>query len=498
MSTSFPKSVRGGCAGAAVCAFLAGCAVGPDFHRPAAPTQTGYTREPLAPSTVSAPVAGGGAQRFSSSLDVSGRWWEGFESPEINRLVESALRANPDLQSAQAALRAARENLYAQRGALYPEVQAGFTASTQKNSVVLASPLADNANFFSLTTAQVTVSYAPDVFGGVRRQIETAAAQVDGQRYALEATYLTLTTNVVLAALQEASLRGQIQATERAIALGEQVLADLRRQKQWGQAAAGDVATQEAALAQTRAALPPLAKQLALQQDLLDQLTGGPVTGAPDAAITLDRLRLPADLPLSLPARLVAQRPDIRAAEANLHVASAQIGVAVANRLPSFPLNASFGGTSGRIGDLLAYQNTLWDLSAGVSQPIFEGGALRHRQRGAEAAFDQAAAQYRSTVHGALQNVADTLQGLDQDARALRVAAEARDAAAKSLAIARQELRAGEVNSISVLNAEQADQLAASTLVQAEGARYADTVALFQALGGGWWNRSDAEPAPKK
>jgi NodT family efflux transporter outer membrane factor (OMF) lipoprotein len=472
--------------------------VGPDFHRPAAPAQEDYTREPLAPSTVSTPVAGGGAQRFSSSLDVAGRWWEGFQSPEINRLVERALKANPDLQSAQAALRAARENLYAQRGALYPEIDASFTSSTQKNPVVLASPLANNENFFSLSTAQVTVSYAPDVFGGLRRQIETAAAQVDSQRYALEATYLTLTTNVVLAALQEASLRGQIKATERAVALGEKVLDDLQRQEGLGQAAAGDVATQEAVLAQTRAALPPLAKQLAMQQDLLDQLTGGPVADAPDAAIALERLQLPAELPLSLPAKLVAQRPDIRAAEANLHMASAQIGVAVANRLPSFPLSASFGGTSGRIGNLLTYQNTLWDLSAGVSQPVFEGGALRHRQRAAEAAYDQAAAQYRSTVHGALQNVADTLQGLDQDAKALRLAAEAHDAAAKSLAIARQQLQAGEVNSVTVLNAEQADALAVSTLVQAQGARYADTVALFQALGGGWWNRTDAEPAPKK
>ena len=478
--------------GVMACAvLLTGCVVGPDFHPPAAPVAVGYTRQPPPDATASAPVPGGDAQRFSASLDVSGRWWEGFGSAKIDALVDKALAANPDIASAQAALRAAHETLLAQRAALYPTVQAGFTPSVQKNPGVLASPLASNANYFTLYTGEVQVAYSPDVFGGVKRSIEAVAAQEDAQRYALEATYLTLTSNVVAGALQEAALRGQIRATREAIATGEALLADLRQQQRAGEAAAGDVVAQESALAATRQTLPPLLKALAIQQDALDELTGGVPAQTPNDDIDLDSLRLPAQLPLSLPSKLIAQRPDIKAAEANLHAASAQVGVAVADRLPSFTFNATGGASSGDFGGLFTSQNSLWTLSAGITQPVFDAGALKHRQRAAEAAYDQAAAQYAGTVHTAFQNVADTLQGLDQDAEALRLAADGRDAALRGLAIARQQQRGGEVGAVPVLTAQQADQAAQVGLAQAQGARYADTVALYQALGGGWWNRQD-------
>lgn len=486
-------------AGVTACAaLLAGCVVGPDFHPPSAPAAAAYTRQAPPDGTASAPVPGGDAQRFSAGLDVDGRWWRGFGSPKIDALVERALAANPDIASAQAALRAAHETLLAQKAAFYPTIQAGFTPSVQKNPGVLASPLASNANYFTLYTGEVAVAYSPDVFGGVRRSVEAVAAQEDAQRYALEATYLTLTSNVVAGALQEAALRGQVRATRAAIATGEALLAALRQQQRAGEAAAGDVVAQESALAQTRQTLPPLLKVLAIQQDALDELTGGDPTKTPDDDIDLDGLRLPAELPLSLPSKLVAQRPDIKAAEANLHAASAQVGVAAADRLPTFTFNATAGAASGDFGGLFTARNSLWTLTGGVTQPVFDAGALKHRQRAAEAAYDQAAAQYASTVHVAFQNVADTLQGLDQDAEALRVAAEGEGAAARSLAIARQQQRGGEVGAVPVLTAQQADQMARVGLAQAQGARYTDTVALYQALGGGWWNRQDVAQAAAK
>ncbi len=473
-----------------LCGLLASCAVGPEFHAPAPPTISRYTPEPPG-STVSASAPDGQAQRFASDLDVSGRWWTLFASPGIDRLVDRALAANPDVQSAQAALRGARESLLAQRGALYPQAEADFSANRQKNPAVLASPLSSNAQYFSLNTGQVSVSYTPDLFGGLRRQIESTAAQAENQRFQLEATYLTLTANVVLAALQEATLRGQVRATERAIAADAEILTRLRDQQRLGEAAASDVAAQDNVLAQAALLLPPLAKQLAQQQDLLARLTGVSAGEAVDDGVDLAGLHLPADLPLSLPAQLVRQRPDIQAAQANLQVASAAIGVAEANRLPNITLTAALGGTSTRLGDLLTPQNGLWSLTGAVTQPIFQGGTLLHKQRAAEAAYDQAAADYRGVVLSAFQNVADTLHALDQDARALKAAAEARAAAATSLDLARQAFKLGEINLVAVLNAEQADQTAAAALVQAQGARYADTVALFQALGGGWWNRND-------
>jgi NodT family efflux transporter outer membrane factor (OMF) lipoprotein len=472
-------------------ALLAGCVVGPNYHAPAAPQGARFTRHPAPDATVAAAAASGEAQRFVAG-DTPGRWWTLFQSPALDQIVDRALASNPDLETAQAALRVARENHLADTGALYPHIDANLSASRQKNPASLASPLASNAEYFGLDTGQLSIAYMPDLFGGVRRQIESSAAQVQNQRFSLEATYLTLTTNVVAAALQEASLRGQIQATRRSIAIGETILDQLSAQRRAGEIAAGAVAAQAAALAQARQTLPPLEKQLAQQQDGLAVLTGGLPSDTPDDALDLASLRLPTALPVSLPGELVRQRPDIRAAEANLHAASALIGVAEANRLPNVTLTALLGGTSDRLDRLFAPGNSLWSLTAGVAQPIFEGGTLRHKQRAAEAAYDQAAAQYRSTVHVAYQNVADTLEALDQDARALKAAAEAQAATTASLDMARREFRLGEVNSLAVLNADQADAAAALALVQSQAARYTDTVALFQALGGGWWNRSDS------
>jgi NodT family efflux transporter outer membrane factor (OMF) lipoprotein len=471
---------------------LADCEVGPDFERPAPPAVTGYTPEPLTTQTASAPVPGGESQLFVRSLDIPGQWWTLFHSPALNALVEQAIAANPSLQAAQAALRQARENVYAAQGSLFPSVTAGFSPSRNKTATGALSPASASGNpYYSLYTAQVNVSYAPDVFGGTRRQIESLAAQAQSQRFQLEATYLTLTSNVVAAVVQEAALRGQIAATEEIVKLDSEGLDILRRQLQLGQVAGADVAAQEAALAQAQAMLPPLRKQLAIERDLLTALIGRFPSQEPAEKFDLASLQLPRELPVSLPSKLVDQRPDVRAAEAQLHSASAEIGVAVANRLPQFTLTADGGAASNTIAQFFNPGTAFWSLAGGVTQPIFDAGSLLHKQRAAEAAYDQAAAQYRTTVIAAFQNVADSLRALQSDADALKAAAAAQQAAATSLDITRGQLRLGAVNYLALLIAESAYQQALASAVQAQASRYADTAALFQALGGGWWNRGD-------
>jgi NodT family efflux transporter outer membrane factor (OMF) lipoprotein len=471
---------------------LAGCAVGPDFHRPAAPEVRGYMPEPLAAETSSADVAGGEPQRFVEGLDIPGQWWTLFHSAPLNTLIEQALKANADLQAAQAALRVAQENAYAQAGAYYPSIDANFSPSRQKNpTAVLAPTLASGTPIFSLYTAQVSVSYVPDVFGGQRRQVESSQAQAESQRFQLAATYLTLTSNVVAAAVQEASLRAQIAATQEIIEIESQLLELLRHQNRLGQIAMADVVAQEAALAQIQQTLPPLQKQLAQQRNLLTALAGRLPSEEVSERFELASLQLPQDLPVTLPSRLAEQRPDMRAAEANLHAASAQIGVAIANRLPNITLTASDGTTAAQLDRLFTPGTGFWSVAAGLTQPIFQGGTLLHRQRAAEAAYDQAAAQYRSTVVAAFRNVADALRALQSDADALQAAVRAEHAAADSLDIARRRVELGQASYLSLLNAQQTYQQGRINLVQAQASRFADTAALFQALGGGWWNRAD-------
>lgn len=468
-----------------------GCAVGPDFHRPAAPAVAGYTPTPPAP-TASAPVEGGQVQRLVEGQEVAGQWWTMFGSGALNALVEAALKANPDLQSAEAALRVAQENLAAARGSFFPSVDAQMASTRQKTAAVLASPLASGNLLYSLHTAQLTVSYAPDVFGGVRREVEASAAQAEVAAFQREAAYLTLTANVVAAAIQEASLRAQVQATHEAVAVASRLLAAVRKQRQAGQLGAADVAVQESALAQIEATLPPLEKQLALQRDLITVLAGRFPSETIAQTFELESLQLPQALPLSLPSRLVEQRPDIRAAEAQLHAASAHIGVATAARLPSITLSADLGSSALAFSKLFTGGTGFWGLTGGIAQPIFRGGTLLHQQRAAEAAYDQAAAQYRSTVLTAFQNVADTLHAIDADARALQAASHAADAARKSLTIAQRQWTLGLIAYPAVLQAEQAYQQSLVSLAQARAGRLADSVALLQALGGGWWNRAPA------
>jgi len=475
---------------AALAAVPVGCAVGPNFHRPAAPQVDRYTAETDPSKTTRAEVKGGEAQAFVQQMDIPSQWWTLFHSKALNDLIARALIANPDMEAMQAALRNAMENAAAQRGAFLPSAEANFNPTRQSVPSAVTSPLNSGSSVYSLHTAQVSVGYTVDVFGGARRQQESLGAQADYQRFQLEAAYLSLTSNVVATAVAEAALRGQIAAAKRLIEIQEQCLQLLQQQHDAGQVAEVDVLAQEASLAQMRMTLPPLDKQLAQARDLLARLAGKFPSESLNARFELASLDLPQQLPLSLPAKLVEQRPDVRAAEELLHSATADVGVAIANRLPNITLSATLGSVATALGQLFTAGTGTWALAGNITQPIFQGGTLLHRQRATEAALGQALAQYRGTVLTAFQNVADTLHAIQCDAEALRAAIDAERSAGRSLAITRTQLALGAVSYLALLNAEQTYQQAVMAKVQALANRYADTAALFQALGGGWWNRS--------
>ena len=476
-----------------VAALLAGCTVGPDFERPDKPKAAGYTPETLAPQTASAAGDGGAAQTFLQGKDIPGQWWILFHSTELNVLIDEALKANPDLDAAQASLRQARENLYAQQGGLFPTLTGNASAQQQRFSGVTFGQPGLN-EVFGVTSASLNISYAPDIFGGVRRQVESQAAQAEYQRFQLEATYLTLTSNVVTAAVNLASLRAQIAATEGIIRIENNSLSVVRSQFDLGGASRADVLAQEAALTQTQATLPPLQKQLAQQRNQLMTLIGRFPNQDRGETFELATLHLPEELPLSLPSQLVEQRPDVRAAEAQLHAASADIGAAIANQLPQITITGLLGGSSGGFGTLFLPASGVWTIGASVAQTIFDAGTLEHKKLATVAAFEKAAAQYRSTVLSAFQDVANALRALQSDADTLRAQAAAEETAAASLRLSQEQYQVGAVNYLTLLNAQQTYQNAVINRLRAQAARYSDTAALFQALGGGWWNRTDVDP----
>jgi NodT family efflux transporter outer membrane factor (OMF) lipoprotein len=476
---------------------VAGCTAGPDFMRPDKPKEQGYTPESLMPQTASAPgVNGGAAQTIVEGRDIPADWWTLFGSQELVGLVNEALRANPDLDAAQATLRQANETLYAQQAGLFPTLSANGSGQQAKaNGATFGQTSAPFV--YGVTAASLNVSYSPDIFGGVRRQVESQEAQVQVQRFALEATYLTLSSNVVVAAVNLASLRGQIEATLQIIKLESDAVNLVQTQFNLGGASQVDVLQQQANLRATEATLPPLQKQLAIQRNQLMTLLGHPPTDDAGQNITLASLQLPEQLPLSLPSQLVEQRPDVRSAEAQLHVASANIGVAVSNQLPQFSITGSLGYAAGSLATLLVPGSQVWSIGLSIAQTLFDAGKLDHTKKAAVAAYDAAAAKYRSTVLSAFQDVANALRSLQADADGLRAAVAAEQTAAASLNLVQQEYQLGSVNYLSLLNAQQTYQSAVINRVKAQAARYSDTAALFQALGGGWWNRNDVRPESK-
>ncbi|HYB50974.1 MAG TPA: efflux transporter outer membrane subunit [Burkholderiaceae bacterium] len=484
----------------AVCLALfgSGCAVGPDYQRPATTAGDRYTRDPLPEQTVGVDAPGGTSQRWAYGQDISAQWWEAFHCDSLDRLIKEAFEANPSIQAAQAALRQANELAAAQRGFFAPTIAASFTPSRQKNPVgTLAPTLTSGVPVFSLYTTQLSVGYTLDLFGANRRQVESLVAQADMQRFQLEATYITLSTNVVTAAVQEAALRAQIAATERMIAIETEQLQIMQREVELGAISVSDATAQEVLLAQTAALLPPLRKQLALQRDALSALLGRLPSQEPAEVFELSSIELPADLPVSLPSRIVEQRPDVRAAEEQMHAASANVGVAIANMLPQLTFEGTLGGTATSISKMFSAGDKFWTVGASLSQTLFAGGTLYHRERAAVDALDEAGALYRAAVITAFQNVADTLHALVFDAQALKADLEAERSAQRNLEYTRKALDLGSVSYLALLNAEQSYLQAVVNRVQAQANRYSDTAALFQALGGGWWNRPSGQTAER-
>ena len=468
------------------------CVVGPNFKPPAPPAVAGYTAEPPHAIEGTPGVPGGQAQHFVSSADIPADWWRLFHSKALNALIEQALANNADLKAAQAALLVAHENVRAQKGAYAPQVSAGASVTRQKDpSATLAPVPANNASSYTLITPSVSVSYTPDVFGLNKRTVEGLAAQEQATRYQMVATDITLSANVAEAAITEASLEDQIDTTNELIGISHEILSLLRYQKSKGYIGGADIAAQQTQLAQLEATLPPLIKQRDQQNDLIAVLTGRYPAQLPAEKLTLASLTLPADLPLSLPSTLVEQRPDVLQAEENLHAASAAIGVARANRLPNITLSANAGTNALSIGQIFGPGTGFWNIGAALLAPIFDGGTKLHQERAARYAYQQSAEQYRGTVLTAFQNVADTLVALEQDAKTLNATKAAADAAKSSLDLARLQYKDGYAAYLTVLNADQAYRQARLSLVQAAADRFTDTVALFQALGGGWWHRPE-------
>jgi NodT family efflux transporter outer membrane factor (OMF) lipoprotein len=487
---------------------LAGCAVGPNYHKPKPPADAGYTTAPLPQATASTGGVGGDAQTFVRGLDVSSKWWEAFRSPAINSLVEKSFRANPTVKAAQAALRQAQEMVYAQEGYFFPNAGVDYNFERQQvagnlssndpgpqgNGTVIASAAPAAPVIFNMHTAELTVGFTPDVFGANRRKVESLDAQAEMQRYELDATYISLASNVVAAAIQEALTRAQIKATEEIIAHNQKSLAVVRDRFKLGFATRGDLASQELQLAQAKALLPPLQKQFEQNRDLIRELVGNLPNQDVAETFELDSLTLPSQLPLSLPSKIIEQRPDIRAAEESLRSANANVGVAVAAMLPQFTITGVAGGTATQFSQMFHSGGPFWSVIGDVTQPLFEGGTLLHTKRAADQALRQAAAQYQNTVLQAYQNVADTLHAIVTDADALTAAVEAERAAKAALDSADQRMQTGYGDYLTELAAAMVYSQAVLSEAQARAARLGDTAALYQALGGGWWNHDDAMP----
>lgn len=490
---------------------LSSCMVGPDFKRPAPPQAKSYAPQPLPEKTVAADVAAGAAQHFDSRKNIPFDWWTLFHSPKINALIEEAFKANSSITAAQAALHAAQENIVAQQGFFWPTVGVNYSPTRNKlagnmggnspgiqgNGQVIQTysnpvgPVYNGPAYYNFHTAMLTVGYTPDVFGNNRRQVESLQAQADTLQYQLDAAYITLASNIVAAALQEAVLRAQIRSAERIVKINHDLLDILNKQRKLGYASSLDVAAQESATAQAEQSLFPLQNQLELTRDMLRALADNQPDEDIAQTFELSEMQLPEVLPVSLPSDLVNQRPDVRAAEEQMHYASAQVGVARSNRLPQFTLTGDIGGGADTFNRMFHSGAGFFNLIGNVGQTLFDGGTLSARERSARQSLIQAEEQYKSTVITAFQNVADTLHAIESDAKVLKAATANDQAMLQTLNITRKQYETGFASYPMLLAADQNYQQAEMGLIQAQATRFGDTAALYQALGGGWWNRKD-------
>jgi NodT family efflux transporter outer membrane factor (OMF) lipoprotein len=469
-----------------VCGWLliAGCAVGPDFERPKPPAVTQYTQGKEPTETV---TADGQSQRFETGAKIAAAWWQLFQSPKLDAVIQEAINQNPSLQSAQARLRQSQENLLAGYGVFFPQVSGSFAATRQRFTPAQFGSV-QPPTLFNLFTAQAAVSYVLDVFGGQRRAVESLAAQVDYQNYTALATYLTLLGNVSNAAIAQAAYRAQIEATEQLITFQKEQLRITETQFKAGTVPYASVVSLQAQLAATEATLPPLRQNLNKSQHLLATLVGRTPAEWASPPLELTDFTLPLDLPVTLPSELVHQRPDILAAEATLHSACANIGVATAAMFPSFTLSAGYGQSANDITKLFGTGANFWSVGAALAQPLFRGGTLWHQRKAAIEAYQASQSDYRQVVLSSFQQVADNLRAVEHDAETLKAQGAALTAADQALKLLQSNYQAGLVNYLQVLTADNQYQQARLGVIQAQVLRLQDTAALFVALGGGWWN----------
>jgi NodT family efflux transporter outer membrane factor (OMF) lipoprotein len=466
-------------------AALAACAVGPDFHPPAAPAATAYTPAPPPQLTAAATGRGGEAQRFVGATALPGRWWELFQCDALNALVTEALVHSPTVLEARARLREAQEDLTAQaRGTLYPTLDAQLGVTREKiDPAAFGFPNVPPSPPFTLYNAQVNVSYTLDLFGGNRRMLEGTQAQTDYQAYETQAAELTLAANVVAAAIRQADLQAQIDYTEQMLVALIQELAITEGRYRLGGVSLPDLQAERDQLEQLRASLPTLHAQRQQVDHQLAVYTGKSPAQAAVPRFTLAQLHLPTELPVTLPSQLVRQRPDVRASEAQWHQAAANVGVATANLFPNLTLSGE-AGTYSTDASQLGSSVDVWNIGAKLMQPIFHAGELRARKRSAVAAYDAAAQAYEQTVLESLQQVADCLRVLESDARTLQARSAAAEQLNDSYDIATQRFAMGGVSELSMLDARRQHLQADLDRSRAEAQRFSDTAALLHALAG--------------
>ncbi|MGO8919407.1 MAG: efflux transporter outer membrane subunit [Stellaceae bacterium] len=467
-------------------AVLSGCIVGPDFSRPEPSPAAGY-----APSPISLPAAGPTdvQQHLLPGNPVIAQWWELFRSPALDDTLALAIDGSPTLDTARATLAQAQQAIAAARGALYPQADLGAGATRERASTGLSEGSAHIVG--NLFTVGPTISYGPDVFGGVHRQVEQQTALAEVQRYELAAAYLSLTGNAVIEAIDIASAREQIAAAKDIIAVDENNVELVRVEQEAGKAATTDVLSAQSQLAADRALLPPIEQQLSVAYDALTILVGKTPAEWTPPAFDLDALHLPTELPVSLPSMFVHERPDILAAEAQLHAASAAIGVATAQLYPSITLTASWTQAAGTTGALFNGSSGLWSVAAGLTAPLFHGGTLEAQRQEAVDAFVAQLGTYRQTVLQAFGQAADTLRALEHDAQALDAQRNALDTAQASLELSQESYKAGQANFLQVLVAQRLFEQARLGYAQAKSQRYLDTAQLFEAMGGAWRDWKD-------
>jgi NodT family efflux transporter outer membrane factor (OMF) lipoprotein len=467
--------------GSAISILTSGCAVGPDFRSPPPPSTS------LSPTPLAKTVGRRGERlTYVEGLAIPQRWWELFHCSALNSILTRAISANPDLQAAQAALRIADANMQAARGSFFPQIDANAGASSQRPNPAQSQPPVNGTSPYSVAVGQLSVSFALDVFGGNRRRVESLTAQAEAQYFEVEAAYLTLTSKIALTAIAEASLREEMRSAETSVRVGRDVLGILKQQADAHEATLVDVSTQDVALSQFEQNLQSLKKRLAVGRNLMAALAGGLAGDGIPEKFQFACLQLPKELPLSLPADIVRRRPDVRAAEANMHSATADVGVAMANRFPQFNLTASAGASTVAKFAGAWPPFLFWSVAGSAAQTLFDGMSLAQKQRAAEAGLERSAALYRSTVIAAFQNVADVLQTIEADRRSFVVARRGMEAAQVNLDRTRMLLSKRLASAVQVLNAQQLYAQASSSHAQAKAALRANSVMLFQALGGGW------------